>query len=74
LYGRIVLINGEHYALRYRDPGILAPEDRGLWRAIKVKRGIFGDWTPADDEDYLITDDLKIVAIEYGWNLRRESL
>lgn len=72
----IVCINSEYYQLHYRDPGILRPEDKGLWRAYKVKQNIcrLPGYTYADDDDYLITDDWHIVAKETGWDLRRESL
>ena len=71
----IIEIDGKTYRLRYRDPGILRPEDRGLWRADRVDRStINGEWFTCDDDDYLITDDRRVVAREIGWELRRETL
>lgn len=71
----IIEIEGKHYHLRYRDPGFLRPEDKGLWRATRVERSrITGDWYPCDDDDYLITNDWRVVAREIGWDLRREEL
>lgn len=71
----IIEIDGKHYRLRYRDPGILRPEDKGLWRADMVDQSIItGDWFPCDDDDYLITDDRRVVAREVGWDLRREEM
>ena len=71
----IVEIEGKHYRLRYRDNGFPHPEDKGLWRAYMIDRStITGDWFPCDDDDYMITDDLQIVAREIGWDLRRVKL
>ena len=69
----VIEINGEHYRLKYKDPGILRPEDKGLWRALHVTWE--GDhWGINDDDDYLITDDGRVVAREIGWCLRREEI
>jgi hypothetical protein len=71
----IIEIDGKYYRLRYRDLGILRPEDKGLWRANRVDRSsITGEWYPCDDDDFLITDDWRVVARENGWDLRREEL
>lgn len=70
----IIEINGEHYDLKYRDPGILRPEDEGLWRAYKVKKDWNENWYTCDDYDYLINDEGIIVARESGWDLQRENL
>ena len=70
----IIEIDGKHYRLRYRDPGILRPEDRDLWRAEMVAQDPIGFWYVCDDDDYLITDDRRVVAREIGWDLRREML
>lgn len=70
----IVQIGGEHYRLRYIDPGFPHPEDRGLWRAVKVQMNAAGVWFCCDDDDYMITPDrLRITARESGWELRREN-
>ena len=69
--GSVLLIDGSWYRARYQDPGILRPEDRGLWRCDKVKRDRNGFWYCCDDDDYLIDDDGRIVARETGWDLRR---
>ena len=69
----VIIIDGEYYKLRQKDDGFLHPEDRGLWRAGKVewdRKLCF--WNPVDDEDYMIAENRKIVAKEYGWDLRRE--
>ena len=71
----IVQIGDAYYRLRYRDPGILRPEDKGLWRAVRVDRStITGEWFACDDDDYLITDDRRVVAREIGWDLRKEEV
>lgn len=69
--GAIVIINGEHYRLRGRDLGQIHPEDKGLWRAEKVKANENGYWYVCDDDDWMITDDLRVVAREVGWRLMR---
>lgn len=70
----IIAINGNHYRLRYRDPGTLRPEDKGLWRADRVEWDRkAGRWHHVDDDDYLISDDRRIIARESGWELRREE-
>ena len=68
---RVIRIEGEYYRLQYRDPGILRPEDAGLWRALKVEWD--GDhFGIHDDDDYLIDADARcVVAREVGWDLRR---
>ncbi len=66
----VYLIAGSYYRLRYQDPGTLRPEDGGLWRAWKVTWD--GDhFGIHDDDDYLISDDGKVIAREVGWDLRR---
>ena len=70
----IISIGGSFYRVRYRDPGVLRTEDKGLWRCHKVDRDWNGRWFCCDDDDYLITDDGRIVARETGWNLRREEI
>ena len=70
----IIVIDGKHYRLSYRDPGILRPEDKGLWRGNMVEQDWNGWWTVCEDDDYLITDDGRIVAREVGWDLRREEM
>ena len=69
----IIEIDGKHYRLRYRDPGILRPEDKGLWRAVRVDRStITGEWFPCDDDDFMIDADARrVIAREVGWDLRR---
>ena len=67
---RVIRIEGEFYRLLYRDPGILRPEDKGLWRALHVTWD--GDhFGIHDDDDYLLSDDRKVVARETGWGLMR---
>ena len=70
----IIEINGEYYDMKYRDPGIMRPEDKGLWRSFKVKKDFNGKWYTCDDYDYLINDVGIIVARESGWDLQRENL
>ena len=70
----IVQIDMDHYELKYRDPGILRPEDKGLMRADKVEKDWNGNWFTCDDDDYLINDKGIIVAKETGWGLRRIDL
>ena len=65
--------DGNYYRLLYRDDGTLRPEDKGLWRALRVT--IDGDHLGYhDDDDYLIDDSGKVVAREIGWGLRREKM
>lgn len=68
---RVIRIEGEFYRLLYRDPGILRPEDKGLWRALKVEWD--GDhFGIHDDDDYLIDADRCCVVVrEVGWGLMR---
>ena len=71
---RVVIIGGACYMLQHRDPGFLHPEDRGLWRAIRVEWDRrLGFWKSVDDDDYMIADDLRIVAKETGWSLGRNK-
>ena len=71
--GTVIRLGGHHYRIRYQDKGTLRPEDRGLWRALRVEWD--GDhWGIHDDDDYLITDEGAVVAREIGWDLRREKL
>ena len=71
--GDVVRLDGTYYRAMYQDPGILRPENRGLWRALHVTWD--GDhWSVHDDDDYLLSDDRKVVAKEIGWGLRREEL
>ena len=71
--GDVVRIDGEFYRAMYLDPGILRPEDKGLWRALHVTWD--GDhWGIHDDDDYLLSDDRKVVAREVGWDLRRVEI
>ena len=70
---RVIRIEGEFYRLLYRDPGTLRPEDRGLWRALKVTWDR-DHWGFHDDDDYLLSDDGKVIAREIGWDLRREEM
>lgn len=71
--GDVVRIDGEFYRAMYRDPGVLRPEDKGLWRALHVTWD--GDhFGIHDDDDYLLSDDRKVVAKEVGWNLRRINI
>ncbi len=71
--GSVIKISVDYYRLLYQDQGTLRPEDRGLWRALKVEWD--GDhWGIHDDDDYLITDDRAVVAREVGWSLRREEV
>lgn len=66
----VILIDGSYYRILYRDPGTLRPEDKDLWRAWKVSWD--GDhFGIHDDDDWLITDDRRVVAREIGWDLRR---
>ena len=64
-------INGEYYDFRCKDSGFPHAEDKGLWRASKVKLDNKGHWFVCDDNDYIITDDMRIVAKETGWRLIR---
>lgn len=71
--GDVIRIDGEYYRLMYRDPGVLRPEDKGLWRALHVTWD--GDrFGIHDDDDYLLSDDRRVVARETGWDLRREDI
>lgn len=71
----IIQIGPDHFDLRYIDPGILRPEDRGLWRANRISRNAAGDWFVCDDDDYLIDSSrTRVIAKETGWDLRREKL
>lgn len=70
----IIQIGASFYRVRYRDPGILRPEDAGLWRCHKVSQDWNGFWFCCDDDDYLITDDGHVVAREIGWDLRKEKM
>lgn len=70
----IIRIGDEHYRLMYIDPGFPHPEDRFLWRAVKVEQDQYGFWHCCDDDDYMITPDrLRIAARESGWELRRSE-
>lgn len=66
-------IDGCYYKLGYKDPGIFHSENKGLWRAIKVEWRT-DHWHILDDLDYLITDDRRLVAVEIGWERRREII
>lgn len=70
--GRVIIgADGLFYRLRCRDRGFPHPEDRGLWRADRVTWD--GDhWGFHDDDDWMLTDDGRIIAREAGWELRRE--
>lgn len=69
----IYKIGDAFYRLRYRDLGFIHKEDLGLWRADKVEwTGCH--WRIADDDDYLIDDERRVVARESGWCLRREMM
>ncbi len=70
----VIWIEGEFYRLRYIDSGVLRPEDRDLWRCLKVTWD--GDhFGVHDDDDWLIDmENRKVVARETGWDLRREVL
>lgn len=70
----IIEIDGNFYRIRYRDSGVLRPEDKGLWRAEQVEQDWNGFWSCCDDDDYLINDEGQIVAREIGWGLRREVM
>ena len=71
----IITIGTEHFQVRYADPGVLRPEDKGLLRCDKVARNAAGDWFPCDDDDFLIDAEKRtVVARETGWELRRESI
>ena len=71
----IIEIRNEYYKVRYMDPGALRPEDKGLLRSHKVARNAAGDWYPCDDDDFLIDPETRrIVAREFGWDLRRIEL
>ena len=72
----IIEIGNEFYKVRYADPGVLRPEDKGLLRCHKVARStITGDWFPCDDDDYMIdADSRQVVAREVGWDLRRVEI
>ena len=63
-------IGGEYYRIRDKDSGVHHAEDRGLWRADRVVWTGTG-WRIADDDDYLIDDERRVVARETGWELRR---
>lgn len=71
--GSVIRIEGEYYRLRYRDSGFTHKEDKGLWRADKVTWDR-DHWGIHDDDDYLLSDDGKVIARETGWNLRREEM
>jgi hypothetical protein len=71
----IIEIGNEYYKVRYADPGVLRPEDKGLLRSHKVVRNVAGDWYPCDDDDFLIDAEKRtVVAREIGWELRRERV
>ena len=68
----IIEIETEFYKVRYVDPGVLRPEDKGLLRCDKIARNAAGDWFPCDDDDFLIDAEARLlVAREVGWDLRR---
>ena len=70
-----VEIGGEFYRLLYVDDGFVHPEDRGLYRAIRVTQDQFGRWSAADDDDYMIDPaSFQIVAREFDWCKRREKM
>lgn len=71
--GSVIKAEGRYYRIRYRDPGILRPEDHFLYRADRVE---WKDdhWSYIDDADYLIDDERRVVAKEVGWCLRREVI
>ena len=72
--GKLVAeIDGEFYLLQERDKGLYWREDAGLWRATKVDIGVFGMWSPCDDDDFLIDRDGKVVARETGWRRERRE-
>ena len=70
----IIRIVDSYYRARYKDPGVLRPEDKGLIRCHKVKQDWNGEWFCCDDDDYLVDENGKIVARETGWDLRREDI
>ena len=63
--------DGHQYHLLGRDSGFLHPEDKGLWHGIRVAKNARGDWYPCDDDDWMLSDDLQIVAREVGWDRKR---
>lgn len=67
----IILIDGKYYKLRYRHEGCSDKDDEGLWRALHVDEH---DWGIHDDDDYMISDDGRVIAVEIGWDLRREPV
>ena len=69
----IILIGEKYYRLCYRDNGFTHKEDKGLWRALHVEPEN-GDWGIHDDDDYIITDDGRVIATEVGWGLKREPV
>lgn len=72
--GDVIRIDGAYYRVMYRDPGVLRPEDKGLWRALHVTWD--GDhFGIHDDDDYLIdAESRQVVAREVGWDLRRINI
>ena len=55
----IAEIEGKHYLLQRWECG--------HWRAVMVDVGIFGGWSPCDDDTFIIRDG-KILWREVGWN------
>ena len=61
--GKLVAeIDGKYYLLRKWE--------RGVWRADMVDRGVFGGWSPCDDDDWIIREG-RILRHETGWRLTK---
>ena len=59
----IAEIDGQHF--------LLTRWERGVWRAVMVDRGVYGGWSPCDDDDFIIRDGV-ILWREVGWRLEKK--
>ena len=71
MIGKIVNIDGYFYKIRALDSGFFHSEDKGLWRAHRVRQDWNGFWSCDEDDDFMIDQDMNIVARETGWGLTR---
>lgn len=67
--------DGNYYTLLAKDKGFPHKEDEGLWQAYKVDWSTkTGEWQYNDDYVWMLSDDLKVVAREIGWDRRRVTV
>ena len=68
----VIRIGSQYYRLRYKDTGFPHPDDKGLWRALKVEWDpVKGEFGCHDDDDWMISEDKLVIAREVGWDCRR---